>query len=71
MRINLIESIADVINSEPIDGLTGEEMEYLIKQLNMHEQMARQIVMSYDYTKLMDLIKERQKLSFPTIFKNV
>ena len=37
-------------------------MEYIIRQVNMEEQMLRQLVMQADNVNLLDLIKEKVEL---------
>ena len=54
-----IKSIIQILNEIDVDG---ETMEYIIRQVNMEEQMLRQLVMQADNVHLLDLIKEKAEL---------
>lgn len=70
MRISSITALADFLLEPPIDGLTGEETQFLLEKLGMEEQTLRQLVMSSDYNKLMLLVTEKKVLMDGIILRN-
>lgn len=70
MRASFITAVADMLNELPIDGLTGEETQFLLKQLGMEEQMLRQLIMSFDYNKVKLLVREKTVLMDAIILEN-
>jgi hypothetical protein len=69
MRVSLITAIANLILELPNDGLTSEETQFLLKQMDMEEQMLRQLVMTSDYEQVKLLLKKRNDLMDSAILK--
>ena len=55
----VVETVIDMLNHINVDG---ETMEYIIRQVNMQEQMLRQLSLKADVKDMLNLVIERAEL---------
>lgn len=64
-------NIQDVIKWFQTNEVDGETMENIIREIGMEDQMLRQLIMSTDLSKTIDLVKEKIDIEYQNIKRHL